>query len=963
MPLPRQMNSSLRRIETSEAGEITGNEDQSLSSPRYGGRGRARGRGRYNYSYVSSRGLRHERRDSIDASSSVGSYDDSHRGRGWVGGRRGGRGGRYNSEGRGYSNYRRSSFSNSFSRNEDRSRRSPDHDSRYSDDRKRDGSFRGGVKRERPSSIGSDGEIFEGDSSGAGPPQRSQLSFRRRLEDQTPEVRSATRESIEKRFTPAKAVQQSTAARQPSPSLSSPSVPKPSTESSIVNEATRINEQVLQAPRSQGLQPNRTPWQKRNLSSTPMAKRFIPAPGIASTALKEAESILKVEPPHETKVVPRSSATASPALNPSLATSTVGRSPGGVVQMNRTSAPRWQPPPDVATKSVAAASSASPLAPQTLVTTPNTVVVSVPPSSAPPVSSQNNILGSAPPDSHKYQHQSSMNQRPQSPKQTQPVCVKMEDLSPLQPPTPTVPPVQVKVEEPPSVHHHQPSVSKTQPVLVKTEELVTGEEKPHPQSLPSTSFSRGSDQDLLNNSFVSLLGSRFQAGPGGAAADAGNTNDDTGEQRAGGKMPPFHHGSAGRGGRGDVVDAFGRSKRVASIDGQNRPHTGSWEQRDGRGFGGRGRSIDGRGRGAPDMKTGRGRGIFHPARGGTRGGPMIVGDRGRGRGPDSGRGRSYLHDTRSASGGRGRGQVFNSGLRLSHDSGRGPLHDPGRGQGPLHGRGRGHEPAIDGGRNHGVASESRRGHGGHEVGGWGRGGRFHDARGRGRGPPSDSGQGWGTGRGRDGRGFGRFGGGRGRAEFHQQRDSAGRGSGFDQESGSHGPSWQQEQQQLQQQPDISSRFSPAIHVQQLQHSDRDPQLKPPPTTQPSGTTPPSKFNLKPPPSVVSEQQLQLERQRELAKQVEEERRDRRESLLKQPEPKEPTGYVQAVLRLLDLEAQMEYLHAKLVQQQFKSRILGEQRKVLNDLPVGLDAFIEELQEATSRANIQNTGKEKTGALA
>jgi hypothetical protein len=61
-----------------------------------------------------------------------------------------------------------------------------------------------------------------------------------------------------------------------------------------------------------------------------------------------------------------------------------------------------------------------------------------------------------------------------------------------------------------------------------------------------------------------------------------------------------------------------------------------------------------------------------------------------------------------------------------------------------------------------------------------------------------------------------------------------------------------------------------------------------------------------------------------------------------PEPSEPSGYVLALLRLADLEAQMESSFAKHVQLQRTQKHLQAQYEVLKDLPVGLDALQDEL---------------------
>ena len=64
-----------------------------------------------------------------------------------------------------------------------------------------------------------------------------------------------------------------------------------------------------------------------------------------------------------------------------------------------------------------------------------------------------------------------------------------------------------------------------------------------------------------------------------------------------------------------------------------------------------------------------------------------------------------------------------------------------------------------------------------------------------------------------------------------------------------------------------------------------------------------------------------------------------------PEPSEPSGYVMALTRLLDLEAQMEFEFAKHMQLVAKQHQLKAQREVLQDLPVGIEALIADLEQA------------------
>lgn len=61
-----------------------------------------------------------------------------------------------------------------------------------------------------------------------------------------------------------------------------------------------------------------------------------------------------------------------------------------------------------------------------------------------------------------------------------------------------------------------------------------------------------------------------------------------------------------------------------------------------------------------------------------------------------------------------------------------------------------------------------------------------------------------------------------------------------------------------------------------------------------------------------------------------------------PEPIEPSGLVMEVIRLTDLEAQMEYAFCKHVQLMLKQKQLVAQIDVLQNLPIGLDALTDEL---------------------
>jgi hypothetical protein len=59
----------------------------------------------------------------------------------------------------------------------------------------------------------------------------------------------------------------------------------------------------------------------------------------------------------------------------------------------------------------------------------------------------------------------------------------------------------------------------------------------------------------------------------------------------------------------------------------------------------------------------------------------------------------------------------------------------------------------------------------------------------------------------------------------------------------------------------------------------------------------------------------------------------------------PSGVMVALTRLADLEAQLEYAYAKHVQLMKIQEDLNLQSKILAKLPVGIDAFKEELVEA------------------
>jgi hypothetical protein len=59
----------------------------------------------------------------------------------------------------------------------------------------------------------------------------------------------------------------------------------------------------------------------------------------------------------------------------------------------------------------------------------------------------------------------------------------------------------------------------------------------------------------------------------------------------------------------------------------------------------------------------------------------------------------------------------------------------------------------------------------------------------------------------------------------------------------------------------------------------------------------------------------------------------------------PSGVMVALTRLADLEAQLEYAYAKHVQLMKTQEDLNLQSKILAKLPVGIDAFKDELVKA------------------
>ncbi|GAX14857.1 hypothetical protein FisN_29Lh069 [Fistulifera solaris] len=71
---------------------------------------------------------------------------------------------------------------------------------------------------------------------------------------------------------------------------------------------------------------------------------------------------------------------------------------------------------------------------------------------------------------------------------------------------------------------------------------------------------------------------------------------------------------------------------------------------------------------------------------------------------------------------------------------------------------------------------------------------------------------------------------------------------------------------------------------------------------------------------------------------------------KRPEPAEPSGFVTALTRLADLEAQMEYEFAKHMQLVIKHKELKAQYQLLERLPVGIDAIKDDLARLENKAS-------------
>lgn len=61
-----------------------------------------------------------------------------------------------------------------------------------------------------------------------------------------------------------------------------------------------------------------------------------------------------------------------------------------------------------------------------------------------------------------------------------------------------------------------------------------------------------------------------------------------------------------------------------------------------------------------------------------------------------------------------------------------------------------------------------------------------------------------------------------------------------------------------------------------------------------------------------------------------------------PPPSEPSGVMQALARLIDLEAQMKYAYVKHMQLVNRQAELQAQSKLLATLPVAMEAFKEDL---------------------
>jgi hypothetical protein len=70
---------------------------------------------------------------------------------------------------------------------------------------------------------------------------------------------------------------------------------------------------------------------------------------------------------------------------------------------------------------------------------------------------------------------------------------------------------------------------------------------------------------------------------------------------------------------------------------------------------------------------------------------------------------------------------------------------------------------------------------------------------------------------------------------------------------------------------------------------------------------------------------------------------------KRPEPADPSGFVTELIRLADLEAQMEYEFAKHIQLVNKHQELKAQYQLLETLPVGIDAIKDDLARLENKA--------------
>ena len=75
-----------------------------------------------------------------------------------------------------------------------------------------------------------------------------------------------------------------------------------------------------------------------------------------------------------------------------------------------------------------------------------------------------------------------------------------------------------------------------------------------------------------------------------------------------------------------------------------------------------------------------------------------------------------------------------------------------------------------------------------------------------------------------------------------------------------------------------------------------------------------------------------------------------------PSPGPPSGYTVALTRLADLEAQMEFAHAKHIMLVKRHQLLMAQYEHLEGLPVGADAFQDELDKMFGKENAEGGGE-------